>query len=100
MHSSQIINILRSNKSYLAERFGITHLSLFGSFATHTNHENSDIDLLFENNKDLGMTLGRLNNLERYIQELLNFKKIELVNKKNIHPIVFDNAKKSLIEIF
>ncbi len=95
-----IIQIIKQNKSYLNQRFGILHMALFGSYATNTQHKDSDIDLLFENDAELGMSLGRLNNLEKFINSILPHAKIELVNKKNIHPVVFETAKPNLVEIF
>lgn len=100
INKDYIIQTLQKEQSYLLQRFGVLHVSLFGSFALNQQQTESDIDLLFEYDQELGMSLGRWNNLENYLQPFFSPHKIELVSKKSIHPIVLETAKPNLIEIF
>jgi predicted nucleotidyltransferase len=48
LSSEEIIKFLKDNQSYLKEKFFVTELGLFGSFARNEQKENSDIDILVE----------------------------------------------------
>ena len=43
-----ILTILRDNKERFAEKFGVTKLGLFGSFARNEATEESDVDVCVE----------------------------------------------------
>ncbi len=44
----RVLEILREQKPILKERFGITDVSLYGSFARDEGTEKSDVDVLVE----------------------------------------------------
>ena len=46
MNRDEVLSTLRVHKSALAERFGVTGLALFGSFARDQATEGSDVDIL------------------------------------------------------
>ena len=46
MNRNATIECLRAHKATLAERFGVTHLALFGSAARDETGPDSDIDIL------------------------------------------------------
>ena len=46
MNRDQVLQLLRTHKPTLAERFGVTELALFGSFARDEATERSDVDVL------------------------------------------------------
>ncbi len=46
MNKDDILHLLRQHSPVLAERFGVTHLALYGSFARDQATENSDVDIL------------------------------------------------------
>ena len=46
MNRKEVLDILRRHKPTLAERFGVTELALFGSFARNQATERSDVDVL------------------------------------------------------
>jgi predicted nucleotidyltransferase len=43
-----ILKILRDNKERFAEKYGVTKLGLFGSFARNEATEESDVDVCFD----------------------------------------------------
>lgn len=53
-----IIQFLKENKSFLLKEFGVTSISLFGSFARGDENEESDIDLLVDMQADLHKLLA------------------------------------------
>jgi predicted nucleotidyltransferase len=48
MGNENIIEILRFEKPYLQEKFGVLSIGLFGSYAKGTEGPDSDIDVLVE----------------------------------------------------
>jgi len=44
----EILNILRAEKPFLCENFGLLSIGLFGSYAMGTQSLDSDVDLLVE----------------------------------------------------
>jgi len=69
MGREQVINILNQNQKALRND-GIGHLFLFGSYARDEAKETSDIDILIELNKPIG--LFQLMNLQDRLQQLLD----------------------------
>jgi predicted nucleotidyltransferase len=50
----EVVNILKNEASRLRQRYGVTRMALFGSFAKGTAKRTSDIDLLVELERPLG----------------------------------------------
>ena len=96
----QIIQLLKEQKNFLQERFGLATMVLFGSYARNEQTEESDVDLLFEVDPEGTMPLMRLQNLERYLRDFLQIKKIELVRKKYAEPIIYQQIQQQGIAIF
>jgi uncharacterized protein len=48
IEKENIIGFLNENRNLLRERFSVTKIGLFGSFARNEQKESSDIDLLIE----------------------------------------------------
>ena len=46
MNRDEILALLRAHKPVLMERFGVTALALFGSFARDQASDSSDVDIL------------------------------------------------------
>lgn len=48
LSKNDVVEILRREKPYIAQVYGVTRIGLFGSFARDNATENSDVDLLLE----------------------------------------------------
>ena len=46
MTRDEVLDVLRTHKAALAQRFGVTELALFGSFARDQASDKSDVDIL------------------------------------------------------
>ncbi len=55
MKRQEVIHILKNHQSELAERYGVERLALFGSVARDEASSASDIDLLVEFNRPVGL---------------------------------------------
>ncbi|MBI5917603.1 MAG: nucleotidyltransferase domain-containing protein [Bacteroidetes bacterium] len=99
MEKQTIIVTLKSNKANLKERFGIEQIGIFGSYAKGTQKPESDLDLVYILNEGEKMTLDKIFDMENYLRQLLNVKKIDLVNLQFMNPLVKFKMKKDVIYV-
>ena len=79
MNRDDVLDILRTHKPTLAERFGVTELALFGSFARDEANDESDVDVLVR--YDGPATLRSYFGVQFYIEDLLG-RRVDLVTHK------------------
>ncbi len=82
MNKNTIQKIVSSHRIELREKFGVTQIGLFGSYARDDAHPASDIDFLVElENPDLFIMAG----LKYYLEDLLG-KSVDVVRiRKNMN---------------
>lgn len=51
MTKEYILNFLKTNKQLLNEKYNVTKIGLFGSYARDMANENSDVDIAIESTK-------------------------------------------------
>jgi predicted nucleotidyltransferase len=74
---------LREQKPYLAEKFGVRVVGVFGSHVRQEQRPDSDLDLLIELDSPPRISLIGLVELEDYLSQLLGVK-VDLAIKKNL----------------
>lgn len=79
MNRDEVLNVLRAHKATLAQRFGVTELALFGSFARDQATDDSDVDILvrFDNPATSDAYFGT----QFYLEDLLSHL-VDLVTDK------------------
>lgn len=77
---NEIINLIKKDKNFLQENFGVINIGLFGSYAKDQQTPESDIDLLVEFVEPRFEWLASLCN---YMEQKFN-KKVEIVRKGNL----------------
>jgi predicted nucleotidyltransferase len=82
----EILQALREARPLL-ERFGVEHLSLFGSFARDEGRSDSDVDLLVEFNRPIG--LFEFVRLQRELGARIG-RQVELVTPAALKPQLRD----------
>ena len=84
MHSlNEIQQTLREQKPYLAEKFGVRIVGVFGSYVRHEQRPDSDLDLLIELDRPPKISLIGLVELENYLSQLLGVE-VDLAIKTNL----------------
>ena len=73
----EILDILRADKAYLSNEFGVINIGLFGSYAKGKQNVDSDIDLLVEFKAP---RFDWMAGLQIYLEEKLG-RRIEIVRK-------------------
>ena len=79
MNREEVLDILRTHKPTLADRFGVTALALFGSFARDEATDKSDVDILVQ--YDGPATSRSYFGVQFYIEDLLG-RRVDLVTQK------------------
>jgi predicted nucleotidyltransferase len=91
----EIKSVLVRNKSQLSHKYGVTELAVFGSYSRNDHTENSDIDILVDFEKPVGLEFIEL---AMELENLLELK-VDLVSKNGIKPRYFESVKKELIYV-
>ena len=89
----EILEALASQRA-LFERYGVSSVSLFGSVARGESTEESDIDLLVEFSRPIG--LFQFVELKRDLEEILG-RSVDLVTPKALKPQLRDQILKEAI---
>lgn len=80
LNKDTIIEILKRQFSFLNEKYHLRTIGLFGSYAKNLNNENSDVDLLVDFDKPIGLDFVELGD---YLEKLLN-KKVDLITYEGL----------------
>ena len=84
---------LRDIKPELEHKFGVKKIGIFGSFAKKLAGEQSDIDILVEIERPMGLI--RFMQIERYLTELLG-RTVDLLTFESIKPYMKDDILKEV----
>lgn len=89
---NSIIEILQKHKSELVDKYGLSQLAIFGSYARRQQRENSDVDILVEFNRPIGLEFI---DLAEELEQILQIK-VDLVSKKGIKKKYFNSIETEL----
>ena len=79
----EIKDILQAQKPYLADRYGVTEVGVFGSYVRGEQGPDSDIDILIELERPPRISLLGLVDLEYYLSDLLGVE-VDVAIKRNL----------------
>lgn len=88
---------IRNNIRPFIEEYGIKRVGIFGSYARGQAKESSDIDLLFDFQKEFG--IFGLSHLKLCLEEKLG-KNIDILEFSTIDPIIRDSILKDMVMIY
>ena len=83
MDRTRTLDLLTHSKAYLAERFGVTRLALFGSTARAAANSGSDVDVLV--GFDGPATAKRYFGVQFYLEDALGVP-VDLVTENALRP--------------
>ena len=93
------IEKIRNQRDYLSSEFGVEKIGLFGSVAAGTDNASSDIDLVVEFSRPMGL---KFIILVEYLEEILG-RKVDLVTRDGLENIrvrkVADDIRRTLIYV-
>jgi len=88
-----IKRVLKSHKEELGSKYGVKEIGIFGSYAKEEQKETSDLDILVEFEKALGLL--EFVGLKNYLSDLLGVH-VDLVMRKALKPNI---GKRVLSEV-
>ncbi|XOF33260.1 MAG: nucleotidyltransferase family protein [Candidatus Electrothrix sp. YB6] len=88
----QITKKLRDNYQFLAAEFGLKKIGLFGSYATGTQREESDIDIIADFKKPIGLHFIEF---VEYLEVLFG-KKTDVITVAGLKGIRSKNIARSI----
>jgi hypothetical protein len=96
---NETIEKIKRQRDYLFSEFGVEKIGLFGSVAEGTDNDRSDIDLVVEFRRPMGLKFIRL---VEYLEEILG-RKVDLVTRDGLENIrvkkVANDIRKTLIYV-
>lgn len=82
----EIRAVLRECLPEIRDRFGVTSIGIFGSYARGDANRDSDIDIIVELDRPIGWELVDLSD---YLEARLQHR-VDLVIKRSLHPLIRD----------
>lgn len=80
---NKIKRTLKENKPFLSNKFKVKEIGIFGSYLRGEAKDNSDMDILIEFNKTVGLL--EFISLENHLSDILGIK-VDLVMKSALKP--------------
>lgn len=94
MTRQEVLDKLEANRNEL-RRMGVKSLSLFGSLARDEATDRSDVDLLVEFDRPIG--LFQFIRVQHYLQEVLGVDRVDLVMLDALHEELRDDILRDAI---
>jgi len=92
VHRDEIIRKLKNRYPYLYSQFGVKRIGLFGSMASENETEESDIDLIVEFEKPIGLEFI---SLIGYLESILK-RKVDVITKDGLKNIRVKKVSRSI----
>ena len=96
MKRDDVLKLLRTHKATLAQRFGVTGLALFGSFARDQAADASDLDILVR--FDGPATSDAYFGVQFYIEDLLGHP-VDLVTDKALRAELRPFIEREMVNV-
>ncbi len=94
MKKEYILDFLKNNKQLLKEKYHVTKIGLFGSYARDEAKEESDIDILVE----MPSSFDNFFDLKYYLEDAFD-KKVDLGKIKNLRLLVKKYVDQEIIYV-
>ncbi len=95
MTLEEIRSILSAHKEQLRNRFGVKEIGIFGSSARGDTGDVSDIDLLVDFERPIGLAFTEL---AEYLENILGTN-VDVVSKNAIKPRFLQSVEEDLIHV-
>ena len=92
----EIKEIIKKHKDELKEKYSVKEIGIFGSFVRGEAKEDSDVDILVEFEKPIG--LFKFLELEEYLSNLIG-REVDLVSKKALKPHIGKHILEEVVTV-
>jgi hypothetical protein len=94
----ELRNILRQQKRYLSEKYGVTIVGVFGSYVRNEQRLDSDLDVLIELDRPSKISLIGLVELEHYLSDILGVN-VDIAIKTNLKKRIGERILSEVVPI-
>jgi uncharacterized protein len=98
MERQRVLDILAAHRSELQGQFAVKSLALFGSVARDAATETSDVDLLVEFDRPIGLI--HLIGTEQQLARWFGVEKVDLVLRRSVIEELRSNILAEAIDVF
>ncbi len=98
MKRADVLGALISHQNELQEKYDIKSLALFGSVARDEARATSDVDLLVEFARPVGLL--HFIGAHQYIEKLLKAKKVDLILRRAVLPELKEAILAEAVDVF
>ena len=98
MNKNEIIDYLQQQQPYFHNTFGIHFIGLFGSFSRGDETKDSDIDILYDIDKDKKLSIFKYLKIASQLEDFFH-KKIDLVRVDTLKPTVKKYVEQDIIYV-
>ena len=95
---NDLIEFIRTNKKYLCDKFHLSKIGVFGSFARKEQTADSDVDLIVELEENTQNIYEIKIELRNYFKQHLN-KDIDIAREKYLKPRVKGEILKDVLYV-
>lgn len=95
LNKEKIIALLKKEHPFLRQKYHLCRVGLFGSYARDTSTEESDIDLIVDFEKPIGLDFIELGD---YLEKLFD-KKVDLITNEGFKNSVLKNGVDEIIYV-
>ncbi|MEK6659549.1 MAG: nucleotidyltransferase domain-containing protein [Campylobacterota bacterium] len=92
------MNFLQSNRNLLLEKYHVTKIGLFGSFARNEQKENSDVDLLIELEDGIQNIYDLKDSLRQFLSSSFN-RSVDIAREKYLKPYAKEQILKDTLYV-
>ncbi len=97
--TESVLEVLRTHKLDLRDRFSVLELGLFGSYATGTQTSESDVDILYVLEEGISFGLLDIDAFEKHMKALLEVNELDLVDRRYLNPLIELDIQETLIYV-
>ena len=95
---NEIVEFLQNNRKLLLERYHVTKIGLFGSFARNEQKENSDVDLLIELEEGTQNIYDLKDSLKQFLSIAFN-RSVDIARDKYLKPYAREQILKDALYV-
>lgn len=95
---TEITQVLQEQKPYLAEKYGVIELGIFGSYVRGEQRPDSDLDILIELEDPPRIDLFDLVNLKYYLSSLIGLE-VDLSIKQSLRKRIGQRILSEVISV-
>ncbi|GAE35603.1 nucleotidyltransferase family protein [Halalkalibacter akibai] len=87
---------IKESKKFLQEEYGIKKIGIFGSYARNEQQDSSDVDILIESEKALGLEFL---SIKYYLEDKLGMK-VDLATETMLKPQLREQILKEIVYLW